>query len=191
MDWVRERSRNGGADPVPLPRVGGGLWLCGKHFVGPDVEEALRKTGATTAVCLNQRRELADRYPEYLEWLAANEPARAVWFPVPDLHAPTVEQALPFVEGLVTRVTAGEVLLLHCGAGIGRAGTLAAALLVRLGASLEEAVRAVASSRPMAGPEAGPQRDFLEAFARDRSRASDAASTKAAPTTKGPSPRRV
>lgn len=163
-DWTRERSRNGGADPVPLASVAGGLWLCGKHFIGPDVEDALRKTGATTAVCLNQRAEIADRYPAYVDWLHANQPARAVWFPVPDLHAPDVDDARRFVDGLAARVTAGEVLLLHCGAGIGRAGTLAAALLIRLGAALDEAVATVAASRPMAGPEAGPQREFLEAF---------------------------
>lgn len=54
--------------------------------------------------------------------------------------------------------------VLHCGAGIGRAGTIAAALLMRGGLSHDEALARVASSRPMAGPEAGAQRDLLVAL---------------------------
>jgi protein-tyrosine phosphatase len=165
IDWQRERSRNGGADRIPLPDVIGGLWLCGKHFIGPDPEDALRKTGASTAVCLSQAPELADRYPEYLDWLATNATGRAVWFPVPDLHAPDVELAAELVDGLRRRIEAGEVLLVHCGAGIGRAGTIAAALLMSMGVDLDEAVQTVAASRPMAGPEAGAQRELLEALA--------------------------
>lgn len=164
-DWRAERTRNGGADQIPLPGEAGGLWLCGKHFIGPDAERALIKTGATTVVCLSQTPELADRYPEYLDWLAANRPARAVWFPVPDLHAPDVDVARAMVTDLRERVDAGEVLLVHCGAGIGRAGTMAAALLMAMGVGLDDAVATVAAHRPMAGPEAGAQRDLLEALA--------------------------
>ena len=165
IDWKAERSRNGGADPIPVPSgVSGGLWLCGKHFIGPDAELALRKTGATTAVCLSESAELADRYPEYVEWLHDNQPARAIWFPVPDLHAPSHDAAAAFLDGLVERLHRGEVLLVHCGAGIGRAGTMVAAVLMRLGASAESAIATVAASRPMAGPEAGAQLEFLESL---------------------------
>jgi protein-tyrosine phosphatase len=164
-DWRRERSRNGGADQIPLPVDRGGLWLCGKHFIGPDVDEALRKTGATTVVCLNEARELEDRYPEYVEWLRTDE--RAIWHPVPDLHAPELEEAMTLVLRLRERIDAGETLLVHCGAGIGRAGTMAAALLVSMGVGLDDAVATVAANRPMAGPEAGAQRDLLVALATD------------------------
>lgn len=33
-DRQRERSSNGGADRIPLPLERGGMWLCGRHFVG-------------------------------------------------------------------------------------------------------------------------------------------------------------
>ena len=58
-------------------------------------------------------------------------------------------------------VGSGEVLLMHCGAGIGRAGTLAAGLLIWLGVDAEQARRVVAESRPLAGPEAGAQDELL------------------------------
>jgi hypothetical protein len=38
---------------------------------------------------------------------------------------------------------------------------MAAALLMSLGCSREQALARVAASRPMAGPEAGPQEDLL------------------------------
>lgn len=164
IDWRRERSRNGGADRIPLPGGTGGLWLCGKHFIGPDPEEALRKTGATTVVCLSQAPEIADRYPDYVAWLTANQPVRAVWHPVPDLHAPHLDEAVELVRALHDRVVTGEVLLVHCGAGIGRAGTIAAALLITMGDTLDAALTVVAANRPMAGPEAGVQRALLEAL---------------------------
>jgi protein-tyrosine phosphatase len=165
-DWRRERSRNGGADEIPLPVERGGLWLCGKHFIGPDVEDALRKTGATTVVCLNEARELEDRYPEYVAWLRSGDD-RAIWHPVPDLHAPGLDEAMSLVFRLRERIDAGETLLVHCGAGIGRAGTMAAALLVSMGVPLDDAVATVAANRPMAGPEAGAQRELLSALAGD------------------------
>jgi protein-tyrosine phosphatase len=162
-DWVRERSRNGGADQIPLPSETGGLWLCGKHFIGPDPEVALEKTGATTVVCLSQEQELADRYPEYVSWLRTDR--RAIWFPVHDLHAPDLHELEPVLAQLRGHIADGEVLLVHCGAGIGRAGTIAAALLITMGLTFDDAVATVAANRPMAGPEAGVQRQLLERLA--------------------------
>lgn len=163
--WPGGRSRDGGADEIPLRRGGGRLWLCGKHFVGPDPEAALARVGATVVVCLNEVDELADRYPEYVTWLRANQPERALWHPVPDLHAPDVADALDLLAELRARLAAGDSLLMHCGAGIGRAGTVAAGLLITLGVSLPEAVAHVGAHRPMAGPEAGAQTELLRALA--------------------------
>lgn len=165
-DWRAERSRNGGADRIPLPVDRGGLWLCGKHFVGPDVEAALGKTGATVVVCLNEAAELEGRYPEYVRWLG--DSPHAIWHPVPDLHAPGADEARALVQRLREHLDAGETLLVHCGAGIGRAGTVAAAIMMAMGVPADDAVATVAAHRPMAGPEAGAQRELLAALADDR-----------------------
>ena len=166
--WPGERSKNGGVDEVPLPLGPGRLFLCGKHFIGPDPEAAVGRVGATAVVCLNEAKELTARYPEYVEWLRANSPARAVWFPIPDFHAPDVESATALLGELHARLARGDVLLLHCGAGIGRAGTMAAALLITLGVPMQDALATVAAHRPMAGPEAGVQADLLAALANAR-----------------------
>ena len=161
--WRGERSRNGGVDRVPVPGVDGELWLCGKHFVGPDVDAAVERVGADVVLCLNERHELEDRYPDYVRWLR-HDP-RAWWVPIPDLHAPGVDDARGVVQALVGHLAAGRTVLAHCGAGIGRAGTVAAAVLIGRGASVSEAVDVVRSSRPLAGPEAGAQEALLHALA--------------------------
>ncbi len=165
MTWLSERARNGGVDEVPLPRGPGRLWLCGKHFVGPDVVDALARVGATTVVCLNEPHEIDARYPDYVDWLRHAPATAALWHPIPDLHAPAVDDARSLVDELVARLDAGAGLLVHCGAGIGRAGTIAAAILIHMGATVDGALATVAAARPMAGPEAGAQRDLLLALA--------------------------
>jgi hypothetical protein len=196
--WPEGRSLHGGVDRVPLPeqpgrlQTAGQLWLSGKRFVGPDPAHAMAEVGATCIVCLCELHELDERYPAYVEWLHRNlDPegasaldsriaaeaasggisgGAALWFPVPDLHAPPVNAAVGFLGHLSDMVTSGETVLMHCGAGIGRAGTLAAGLLVWLGDDVATAKRHVAASRPMAGPEAGAQEELLIELEQVRSR---------------------
>jgi hypothetical protein len=166
VSWLSERSRNGGIDEVPLPDASWGrLWLCGKHFVGPDPDGALARTQAAAIVCLNEGYELRDRYPDYVEWLVANRGMRALWSPWPDMHAPPVDEFAEFLDTLKDRLRAGDGLIIHCGAGIGRAGTTAAALLIDLGLSLREALSAVRAARPAAGPQTAEQDSVLEQYA--------------------------
>jgi predicted protein tyrosine phosphatase len=165
---VNDRSIDGGIDEIPLPDgVTGRLWLCGKHRIGPDVGRVITETGADLVVCLTRRAEIEARYPQYVSWL--DEHVRlgdAIWFPIHDLSAPDVESFAGLVDRLATRATAGDSIVVHCAAGIGRAGTTAVALLMRLGVDTDEARRIVRAHRPMAGPEVGAQVDLLVALAR-------------------------
>lgn len=158
-----ERSRNGGIDRIPVPGAPGALWLCGKHLIGPDVGAAITRVDADVVLCLNERHELEHRYPDYVAWLRTDP--RAWWVPVPDLHAPPLPDALALVETVVAHLEAGRTVLTHCGAGIGRAGTVAAAVLIAGGATVEDAVATVSANRPGAGPEAGAQTQLLCALA--------------------------
>jgi len=169
MSWLSRRQRDGGLDRIRLPsEVSGALWLCGKHAIGPDPRALLAEVGeAGTVVCLNERHELAERYPAYVAWL--EDPATAsVWFPIHDLDAPPLADLVPLVDELASRLRAGETLVVHCAAGKGRSGTTAVCLLVALGVELEAALLRVAADRPGAGPEVGSQRDLVEAFAARR-----------------------
>lgn len=160
--WPRGRSVDGGIDEIPLPAsVAGRLWLCGKHAIGPDPERLLEATGATTVVCLTQRSELADRYPDYVRWLDGQQPERATWFPIHDLGAPPLAEYLVLVERVRAHLAAGTGVVAHCAAGLGRAGTLAVAVLMHAGRERSAALAHVAAHRPMAGPEAGAQAELL------------------------------
>lgn len=162
--WPGERSRHGGIDEIPLSGVPGRLWLCGKHAIAPDPEACLASVGATVVVCLNEPYELIDRYPQYVAWLGAGALGAVLWCPIPDLGAPSLDRSIELVEALHLRLAEGAGVVMHCGAGIGRAGTMAAALLMRLGATRVDACRTVATHRPMGGPEAGAQVMLLEAL---------------------------
>jgi protein-tyrosine phosphatase len=164
LAWLGPRGRDGGIDTVPLPGFAGAISLCGKHAIGPDHEAALERCGATTVVCLVEPHELLDRYPAYVGWLREHDGGRAVWFPIHDLHAPDVDVAVGLLAQLADRVRAGEHLLIHCAAGIGRAGTIATCLLITLGMGQTESLELVAAHRPMAGPEVGAQRDLVDAI---------------------------
>jgi protein-tyrosine phosphatase len=72
------------------------------------------------------------------------------------------------VADIAAHLDAGTGILMHCGAGMGRAGTLAAAVLLHYGVPLPEALETVAGSRPGAGPEVGAQKDLLIALSESR-----------------------
>ena len=151
---------------MPVADSPGELWLCGKHVVGADPHGALGRIGEpATIVCLNQRDELEDRYPDYVAWLRANDGVAALWFPIPDLHAPSLDRLHPLLAEIGERLAGGGHVLVHCGAGIGRAGTVAVCVLMQHGQSRTEALAHVAEHRPMAGPEVGAQRDLVDELA--------------------------
>ncbi len=169
MTWLTRRQRDGAIDPIGLPDgVEGSLWLCGKHAIAPHVSETEAPTSPwLTIVCLTERHELADRYPEYVAWLKARSAARdrAIWLPIPDLSAPPLDAMVDLVDAIASRLRAGEDVLVHCAAGLGRAGTTAACVLIRLGLGTDEALAVVARDRPGAGPERGSQRELVTAMA--------------------------
>jgi protein-tyrosine phosphatase len=146
---------------IPLPRTEGRLSLAGKRAVAPDPEDALDRADADTVVCLVHAAEVTDHWPAYVEWLAANRGGAAVWWPIDDLSAPPLVDFVPLLREVERRLGQGEHLLVHCGAGIGRAGTLAVAVLMLHGMPPEHAVAHVRRHRPMAGPEVGAQRDLI------------------------------
>jgi len=69
--------------------------------------------------------------------------------PVVDFTAPTMDQVRAFV-GFVRQVTAAGrgAVVVHCGAGVGRTGTMAACYLVSEGRAAEDAIREVRRTRP-------------------------------------------
>ena len=158
MSWLTDRQRNGGIDSVVVPQLGT-LWLAGKHRVAPDPEQVLIGTRAGSVWCLNEPHELADRYPAYVTWLENDDRAR--WSPIPDLGTPSVQQMTGIVDGVRADLESSGSVIVHCGAGFGRAGTVAACVLISAGVTAADALAAVSSARPGAGPESGLQAELV------------------------------
>jgi len=155
---VEHLAAKGGIDEIPLPAgVGGRLWACGFSVVGPDPERALALTGATTLVCLLERDEIDRRFPGYGDWLADSGEYDAWWFPIEDHDVVDDATMAGWVDDVVQVLLDGDGVIVHCGAGLGRAGILAALVLCRLGSAVDAALATVRASRPGAGPQSHAQ----------------------------------
>ena len=85
-------------------------------------------------------------------------------WPVRDLQAPTGGgPATSFLDELLAGLRGGDRVLLHCAAGLGRTGTLAARLLIESGSAPADAIATVRQTRPGA-IESDAQEAFLLAL---------------------------
>jgi ADP-ribosylglycohydrolase/protein-tyrosine phosphatase len=151
-------------DTLPLPQGKGALGLT--HCPGscqsegsaglprPDLAmdlASIRAWGATVLVTLIEPHEFAQMRVEYLGEMAEAEGLEWHHLPIPDMDVPDWRFGTRwFYSGLRLRrlLRQGGRVVLHCKAGLGRAGTIAAHLLVELGMPPAEAVSQVRRARP-------------------------------------------
>ncbi len=85
-----------------------------------------------------------------------------VSFPIPDMGLPaSVEDFTQLTQMLFTQVNAGINTLVHCRAGIGRSGLLAAGVLLHAGMDAEKAFDYVSQMRGIRVPETHQQHEWL------------------------------
>lgn len=113
-------------------RLAGTPWPGVVQSVDTDLQ-ALKRCGVTILITLTERD-----LPQ--EILRAHD-LRNLHLPVYDREPPTVGQLQMLLARMSVMLRRGEVLAVHCLAGLGRTGTVLAAWLIREGLSAEEALR--------------------------------------------------
>ncbi len=91
-------------------------------------------------------------------------PERYLYLPVVDDHAPSLEQLREGVDFVTDEIARGGSVYIHCGSGIGRAATMAAAYLISTGLTKEEAWASIRLVRPFIRPTTA-QVEQIERFA--------------------------
>ncbi|MGV6809722.1 MAG: phosphatase domain-containing protein [bacterium] len=129
---------------------------------------ALQRLGVDALVCLQQPREFQQINPP--ETLAERETAvqahqiQFVHDAITDFAPPTIEQAQRIVTKLKHLLDEGQTVVVHCFAGLGRAGTIAACVLVAYGHRASDAVKLVREYRKGA-VQTQAQAAFVQQFA--------------------------
>ena len=131
--------------------------------------EMLAAAGVALVLSCLQAEELPLRRSEVAELFGA---ADVEWrlLPIPDMSAP--DPALDSrLQGLLTQAEVylerGQRVAIHCKAGLGRTGMVAARLLMRQGCSASAAIAAVRTSHDHAAIETAAQIAYLQRSAAD------------------------
>ena len=115
-------------------RLAGTPWPGVVHDMDADLK-ALRRCGVTMLITLTEK--------DFPQDALARNGLKNFHLPVYDHESPTVAQIQMLLARMSAALRRGEVLAVHCLAGLGRTGTVLAAWLVREGLTAEEALRRV------------------------------------------------
>ena len=135
--------------------------------------EAFTEAGVDHVICLQEEHEFA-RYepPETLEERARAVEALGIRFSseeIEDFEAPTMEQARRIVGWVREDLAAGRAVVVHCRAGLGRAGAIAACVLIEEGLSADDAIATVRYFR-FGAIQSKAQEDLIHEYARETKR---------------------
>ena len=143
----------GGIHRIPVPGASGNLHAAAFAVTGPDPAAALEDVDAEVMVCLLTDSEITMRFPDYPAWLADPAPHQAIHVPMVDQGVTGDDAIRDLVEYVNRHLDRGTGVLVHCGAGYGRAGIVCISVLTSRGMDLDDAVAAVRAARPAAGPQ--------------------------------------
>jgi protein-tyrosine phosphatase len=150
----------------------GRLFLCSMPGYHQPVETFTNAWPALTSeatdifvVCLAEASERHRKSPTYEAFLEATGLGdRWVEFPIGDYSAPEVSpEFLALLDRILEIIaTPGGLAVIHCAAGVGRTGTVAASVLVRMGVTYRDAAAIVREAG--SGPETPSQKEVARSI---------------------------
>lgn len=137
-------------------------WLIDRRLAGmacPTTEADiahLARLGVTALISLTERAPAA--------YLPASHTLKTYHWPIADFTAPSLEQAAQIVTSIQDLIRDDETVAVHCGAGLGRTGTILACYLVAEGTASADAIAGVRALRP-GSIETTAQEELIHAYA--------------------------
>ncbi|MDQ1921108.1 protein-tyrosine phosphatase family protein [Massilia pseudoviolaceinigra] len=138
----------------------GCLAVMAKPVAGEWIDDefsGIARYGITGMVSLLERHEIHELGLVDAPALCASNGITFTHFPIADRGLPASPGVFALVQALGRRIEDGEHIVIHCRAGIGRTGLMAAAVLVRHGWTPEDAFRQVSASRGVQVPDTPEQ----------------------------------
>jgi atypical dual specificity phosphatase len=146
--------------------VRGGIWwlvpnlLCGLSRPGISATavgqfQELFEKGVRILVCVEERCLYSQAAPR-------ENGLELHHFSVPDMAPPTFNQAIDICRLAEPAIRANKGIAVHCRGGLGRTGTVLAAILIWFGDAAESAISKVRAARPMAIQTSAQSRFLLE-----------------------------
>jgi len=147
---------------VPL-ETPGQLWLmpAPPPRIVADVMAQCRKASISHVVSLLGAEETAALGLDDERHLCAGEGMSFSHFPIGDFSVPENSGFDALVAEIAHKLRAGNSVVLHCRAGIGRTGTTASCVVQALGHDAEKAMAMVAKARGTTIPDTDSQRQFI------------------------------
>ena len=151
---------------IPVPE--GRLAIMGRPRAGDWLSDEIigwRNTGLATIVSLLERPEIVELGLEKEPSLCKQSGLELISFPIPDRGVPeSIAMTAELVDTLVSKLSAGLSVAIHCRAGIGRSGLIAACVLFRLGGERDSSFKIIGKSRGVAVPDTALQEQWYALF---------------------------
>lgn len=162
-------------DVLPLPGRLGMTFAPGKCNVGmhadwqrnlkQDLTRLSQYYQVDRLITLLEGPELKQlRIPELFEQIQ-QQGMQTYWFPIPDFGTPaSMTGLIQLVEEILADLAAYQTVVIHCRAGLGRSGLVAASCLVAIGYTPSEAFKQVRKAR-LGSVETAAQEEYVVKFA--------------------------